>query len=60
MRQPKTALLVAGARAQGERRVTTPETMEKRNEYVRQMWKNPEIFQKPYEETLRGPFDAMA
>ncbi|CCD53249.1 hypothetical protein ACHAPC_007783 [Botrytis cinerea] len=60
MRQPKTALLVAGARAQGERRVTTPETMEKRNEYVRQMWKNPEVFQKPYEETLRGPFDAMA
>ncbi|TGO13219.1 hypothetical protein BTUL_0074g00260 [Botrytis tulipae] len=60
IRQPKTALLVAGARAQGERRVVTPETMEERNEYMRQMWKNPEIFHKAYDEMLKGPFDAMA
>ncbi|KAF7942902.1 uncharacterized protein EAE97_006356 [Botrytis byssoidea] len=60
IRQPKTALLVAGARAQGERRVVTPETMEERNEYMRQMWKNPEIFYKTYSEILKEPFDAMA
>ncbi|KAF7940140.1 uncharacterized protein EAE98_000267 [Botrytis deweyae] len=60
IRQPKTALLVAGARAQGERRVVTPETMEERNEYMRQMWKNPDIFYKAYAEMLKGPFDAMA
>ncbi|TGO70033.1 hypothetical protein BOTNAR_0004g00180 [Botryotinia narcissicola] len=60
IRQPKTALLVAGARAQGERRVVTPETMEERNEYMRQMWKNPEIFYKTYAEILKEPFDAMA
>ncbi|KAF7884798.1 hypothetical protein EAF00_010616 [Botryotinia globosa] len=60
IRQPKTALLVAGARAQGERRVATPETMEERNEYMRQMWKNPEILYKTSAEILKEPFDAMA
>ncbi|KAI9645499.1 hypothetical protein NHQ30_006238 [Ciborinia camelliae] len=60
LRQPKTALLVAGARAQGERRVVAPEKMEERNEYMRQIWKNPDVFYKAYAEMLRGPFDAMA
>ncbi|ESZ98725.1 hypothetical protein SBOR_0963 [Sclerotinia borealis F-4128] len=60
LRQPKTALLVAGARAQGERRVVARENMEERNESVRQIWKNPDVYYKAYAEMLRGPFDAMA
>ncbi|KAG4027425.1 hypothetical protein MFRU_030g00610 [Monilinia fructicola] len=59
LRQPKTALLVANARAQGERRVVPLERMEERNEYMRQVWKNPDVFYRAYDQMLRGPFDAV-
>lgn len=60
LRQPKTAMLVAAARAQGERRVVEPEKMEERNEYLREVWKNVDVSHKAYDEMMRGPFDAMA
>lgn len=34
--------------------------MEERNEFMRYIWRNPDVFFKPFAEMLKGPFDAMA
>lgn len=58
LRQPKTAALVVGARAQGERRVVDAGPMtEERNEYLRQMYKDKSVWMERYDALLKEPFE---
>lgn len=57
-RQPKTSLLVKGARAQGERRVVTtgPNDCRKRDEAVAASWKDVDAIAAKYDSLCREPF----
>ena len=57
-RQPRTAALVKGARAQGERRVVVagPAACKERDEQVRQQWKDEAALEAKFEALLREPF----
>lgn len=56
-RQPRTAMLTKGARAQGELRVTSgKEACEKRNEVIRAMWGDKEAVRKRFTMLFKEPF----
>jgi len=57
-RQPRTAALVKGARAQGQQRVVTtgPEDCQARDEGVRAAWADKDAVRAKYESLLSGPF----
>jgi len=58
MRQPRTAALVKGARAQGEDRVVDggPKACEERNERLRCKWEDEAAVEDRYDYLLREPF----
>ena len=58
MRQPRTAALVKGARAQGERRVVTggPAACEERDEILREQWKDEAALEAKFDSLLMEPF----
>jgi salicylate hydroxylase len=57
-RQPRTAALVKGARAQGNQRVVTtgPEDCRRRDERVKAAWADTEAIRQKYDALLSGPF----
>lgn len=57
-RQPRTAALVRGARAQGNQRVVTtgPEDCRKRNEQIKAVWADTEAIRARFDALLSGPF----
>ena len=59
MRQPRTAALVKGARAQGERRVVIggPKACEERDEILRAQWKDETALETKLDALLREPFE---
>lgn len=57
-RQPRTAALVKGARAQGQQRVVTTgsEDCRERNERVKAAWADTNAIRQKYDTLLREPF----
>lgn len=56
-RQPRTAMMVKGARAQGQMRVTFgKEACQKRNEMVKQMWADKEGIKARFSQLFKEPF----
>ena len=56
-RQPRTSMLVKGARAQGDSRVAArPEARRERDEAVRKSFEDPAIIEVKYRTLLAEPF----
>jgi salicylate hydroxylase len=57
-RQPRTAALVKGARAQGERRVVVggPAACKERDELIRQQWIDEAALEARFDALLKEPF----
>lgn len=57
-RQPRTAALVKGARAQGQQRVITtgPEDCQRRDERIKVAWTDTDAVRQKYEGLLSQPF----
>ncbi|KAK5053890.1 hypothetical protein LTR84_001852 [Exophiala bonariae] len=57
-RQPRTAALVKGARAQGNQRVVTtgPEDCRRRDEQIKAVWADSEAIRRKYDALLSEPF----
>jgi salicylate hydroxylase len=58
MRQPRTAALVRGARAQGENRVMdgAPEASIARDEVLRKAWQDKPAVETKYDQLLKEPY----